>query len=277
LFRRLIRPCIDTHLGAGTDCNEKSVLAQTPVLPTILFVSANWPAGVFVSVTVESFARIFPVHSGLEAVQRLTERPFGLVILDQSCNDGDMSALLSAAKARRCAVLVVPEPLAIPRAIERFDRRGLSRAPMLIQGLIEGAANGLAARLRWPPELPQLGRPVRQAIEEIRGNYRAPLTVRAIADAIHVSPSHLAHRFRLETGMTVKEYVTRMRVEMARRMLLETDSKLDSIASAVGFCDAPHLSRVFVQYTRQRPGEYRRRPPKQFSTRTAQDRPLNSV
>jgi transcriptional regulator GlxA family with amidase domain len=207
------------------------------VLPAILFVSADWPARVVVSVTVESFARI----------------------LDQSCQEEEVKALVAAARARRCAVLMVAEPLGIPRALRRFQRRGLSRCPMLIQALVEGAANGLGARLSWPAGPPQPGRRVSQAIELIRGNYRAPLTVDAIADAIHVSPSHLAHRFRRETGMTVKEYVAQVRVETARRMLLETDAKLDSIARAVGFCDAPHLSRVFVQYTRQRPGEYRRR------------------
>ena len=247
------------------------------MLPTILFVSADWPARVVVSVTVDGFARIFPVNSVAEAVKRLPQLPFGLVILDQSWNDDEIGTLLRAAKTRRCAVLSVPESLGIPRTIERFDRRGLSRYPMLIQGLVEGAANGLAARLRWPAASPQPGRRIRQAIEEIRGNYRAPLTVRAIADAIHVSPSHLAHRFRLETGMTVKEYVTRVRVEKARRMLLETDAKLESIASAVGFCDAPHLSRIFVQYTRRRPGEYRRRPAKQARTRAVQNRPLSSL
>jgi AraC-like DNA-binding protein len=228
------------------------------VLPAILFVSGDWPVEVPVSVTVEGFGRIFPVHSVAEAVQRLGERAFGLVMLDHGC--AEVGELLEAAKARRCGVLLLAEPLAIWRAPERLDRRGLSRYPMLIQGLVEGAATGLAARLRWPPGEPPLGRVVRQAIEQIRVRYRGPLTVRAIADAIHVSPSHLAHRFRLETGMTVKEYVTRVRLEMARRMLLETDAKLDSIADAVGFCDAPHLSRVFVQYTRRRPGEYRRRP-----------------
>jgi AraC-like DNA-binding protein len=230
------------------------------VLPAILFVSADWPAGVRVSVTLEGFGRIFPVNSAPEAAQRLAERAFGLVMLDQSCKDADAAALLAAAKARRCSVLVVPEPLGMRRALLSEERRGLSRYPMLIQGLVEGAASGLAARLRWPPDKPLFGPLVTQAIEQIRRKYRGPLTVREIADAIHVSPSHLAHRFRLETGMTVKEYVTRVRLDMARRMLLETDAKLDSIADAVGFCDAPHLSRVFVQYTRRRPGEYRRRP-----------------
>ena len=232
------------------------------MLPTILFVSIDWPAGIVFGLTVERFARIIPVSSAIEAARRLAERSFGVVILDHSCDDNDVRALLSAAKARRCSVLVVGEA---------------ERCPMLIQGLVEVAASALAGHLRRASELRQLSRRVSQAVEQIRSSYHAPLTVRAIADAIHVSPSHLAHRFRLETGMSVKEYVTRVRVEMARRMLLETDTKLESIASAVGFCDAPHLSRVFVRYTRRRPGEYRQRPPKQAPTSAVQNRPLSSL
>jgi len=235
------------------------------VLPAILFVTVDWPPGVFLSITVERFAQIVPVGSIFEGVQRLAERPYGLVMLDHSHEDDDLRPLLSAARARNCSVLVVADPVKSPRC------------PITIQSLVERAANALAAHLRRPLQHPQLGRRVSQAIEQIRANYQGPLTVSAIAGAIHVSPSHLAHRFRLETGMTVKEYVTWVRVEMARRMLLETDAKLESIANAVGFCDAPHLSRVFVQYTHRRPGEFRRQPPEQSSTRTAQDRPLHSV
>jgi transcriptional regulator GlxA family with amidase domain len=216
------------------------------VLATILFVTADWPTGIAFSITVERFARIFPVATISEAGQTLAERAFGLVIVDQSRTDDDLRPLLKAARDRACNVLVVSGREA--------------RGPIAIRALVDRAANALASHLGRPPEPRPPGRYVSQAIEEIRGNYRAPLTVSGIARAIHVSPSHLAHRFRSETGMTVKEYVTRVRVEMARRMLLETDAKLESIADAVGFCDAPHLSRVFVQYTRQRPGEYRRRP-----------------
>jgi AraC-like DNA-binding protein len=219
------------------------------MLPTILFVSADWPAGVASSVTVERFGRIVPVSTILEGAQKLAERTFGLVIVDHRHVDEDLRPLLRAAKARRCNVLVAADPP---------DRRRQARAPSAIQALIDRAANALASQ--YSAEVRPLGRCVGQAVEQIRAGYRAPLTVSTIAKAIHVSPSHLAHRFRSETGMTVKEYVTRVRVEMAQRLLLETNAKLESIADAVGFCDAPHLSRVFVQYTRQRPGEYRRQP-----------------
>jgi transcriptional regulator GlxA family with amidase domain len=231
-------------------------------MPRVLFVTVDWPTGAVFSVTVERFAHIVTVGSTHEGVRSLAETTFGLVILDRTHDGDDVQALLRAAAARSCSVLLLAE---------------LARSPITMQELIERAWGALAARGCLPSELPQLGRRVRQAIEQIRLNYHGALTVGALANAIHVSPSHLAHRFSAETGISVKDYVTKVRIEVARRLLLETDAKLESIADAVGFCDAPHLSRVFVQYTRQRPGEYRRRLPKQFPTRSAQDHPLTPV
>ncbi|TMH89125.1 MAG: helix-turn-helix domain-containing protein [Betaproteobacteria bacterium] len=49
-----------------------------------------------------------------------------------------------------------------------------------------------------------------------------------------------------------------VRVEIIKRLLAETDDKLDIIAEQLGFCDAPHLSRVFRRICGCPPGEYRR-------------------
>jgi AraC-like DNA-binding protein len=231
---------------------------RTQVMPGILFVTIDWPTGAVFTVIVERFARILTVDSIFEGVQRLAESPFGLVILERTQEDDDVRPLLRAATARRCSVLVIAKPVGISQALQQLDGWALARWPITIQALIERVGNALTAERRGPAELPRLGRRVSQAIEQIRINYNGPLSVTTIADATNVSPSYLAHRFRAETGMTVKDYVTKVRIEIARRLLLETDAKLDSIADAVGFCDAPHFSRVFVQYTRRRPGEYRR-------------------
>ena len=239
-----------------------SIPCRAPVdPPRILFVTVDWPTGAVFAVTVERFAHIVAVGSIHDGVRKLAENPFGLLILDRTREGDDVRPLLRAASARLCSVLMLAE---------------LARSPITMQELIERARSALAAH-GLPPALPQLGRRVSQAIEQIRRNYHGALTVGALANAIHVSASHLAHRFSAETGISVKDYVTKVRIEVARRLLLETDAKLESIADAVGFCDAPHLSRVFVQYTRQRPGEYRRRLPEQFPARSAQDRPLTPV
>jgi AraC-like DNA-binding protein len=89
-------------------------------------------------------------------------------------------------------------------------------------------------------------------------NYGDPLTVEGIARAIGLSRPQLAYLFRRETGMTVKEYGTQVRIEIIKRLLAETDDKLEVIAEQLGFCDAAHLSRVFRRACGCPPGEYRR-------------------
>jgi len=84
------------------------------------------------------------------------------------------------------------------------------------------------------------------------------LTVQGIARAVGLSSAQLAYLFRREIGMTIKDYATRVRVEIIKRLLADTDDKLDSIAEQLGFCDAAHLSRVFRRICGCPPGEYRR-------------------
>jgi AraC family transcriptional regulator len=84
------------------------------------------------------------------------------------------------------------------------------------------------------------------------------VTVERVAEAIGVSSSHLAHLFPEFAGLSVKQYLTRMRVAMARRLLLSTDLSLEVIAERCGFCDAPHLSRVFHRSVGLWPGAMRR-------------------
>lgn len=89
-------------------------------------------------------------------------------------------------------------------------------------------------------------------------NYRHAPSLDEMSRAVCISPSRLAHLFRAETGKSPKEYLARMRVEVAKRALLESQEKLDSVAEQLGFCDAPHFSRVFRRYVGLWPGDFRR-------------------
>ena len=116
-----------------------------------------------------------------------------------------------------------------------------------------GAANG-ASQLSPP----RFNGSVNRAISWIGANHAEKLTVEGIAEAIDSSVSHLAHAFRVETGMTVMDFVTRVRVEIAKRLLATTDHNLAEIAAQAGFFDASHLSHLFLHTTGRRPGFYRR-------------------
>jgi AraC-like DNA-binding protein len=97
-----------------------------------------------------------------------------------------------------------------------------------------------------------------KALSYIGTHYAEALQVITIAAAIGVSVGHLAHLFPVELRVTVKEYVTKVRIEVAKQLLYDREYTLDYIAEKVGFSDASHLSRVFLRYAGYRPGTYRR-------------------
>ena len=56
----------------------------------------------------------------------------------------------------------------------------------------------------------------------------------------------------------LKAYITELRIEAAKWLLIEAGEKIEAAALRVGLHDASHLSRLFVRYAGTRPGAYRR-------------------
>jgi AraC-like DNA-binding protein len=86
------------------------------------------------------------------------------------------------------------------------------------------------------------------------------VALRDIADELGLSESSLSHRYRLETGTTPIATLLRMRIDMAKEMLLEGDS-LKQIADRTCFADSFHLSRTFKRLEGCSPTEYRKSSP----------------
>ena len=63
--------------------------------------------------------------------------------------------------------------------------------------------------------------------------------------------------FRQVTGMTFKEYLNRVRVEEAERLLTNTDYPIIDIAVACGYRDQSYFTTVFKKYTGLTPRQYR--------------------
>ena len=89
------------------------------------------------------------------------------------------------------------------------------------------------------------------------GRHYARVNVEDLAEVVELSPDHLSRVLRDETTMTAKEYVTRVRIEVARYLLRGTPDTLEVIAELVGLWDASHLTRVFRQHVGMTPGAFR--------------------
>ena len=118
----------------------------------------------------------------------------------------------------------------------------------------EAASRGGEAREARAADLARLA-PVLRTIEE---RCAEPLTLKQLADLVHLHPAYFATWFRQVTGVTPHEYLARYRLQRARAMLLATDQTLDQIADATGHANRSHLTRAFRRVMGVTPSAVRR-------------------
>ncbi len=101
--------------------------------------------------------------------------------------------------------------------------------------------------------------PLRKAVEYLDAHFDQSLTLDLLAGRAKLSVSRLAHRFKEETGATLIEYLTWVRIGHAQRLLAETDKSCQKIADEVGYNNQSYFSRAFRRVVGITPRQFRRR------------------
>ena len=100
--------------------------------------------------------------------------------------------------------------------------------------------------------------------------------IRRVAAAVGLSPGHLRALFRTTLGQTPAAWLRERRVAAAAERLMSTDEPIDALATACGFADRFHFSRVFARLLGCGPAAYRatrRQKPGQVAGLRARPRP----
>jgi AraC family transcriptional regulator len=95
------------------------------------------------------------------------------------------------------------------------------------------------------------------AEEFLRAHFSEHLNLVMVSEVVGVHPVHLAREFRKHYACTAGDYIRRLRVEYACREIGRSSASLAEIASAAGFSDQSHFSKVFRRHTGMTPAEYR--------------------
>jgi YesN/AraC family two-component response regulator len=233
-----------------------------PSQPRLLVVDRAAPARAAVAVALGRRFVVETAGDALRALRRVDASAPDLLIVDVPHGDNEAVQFVRNARARlpRCRVLVTTD--AAPetqRALGATDVHGLLGKPVYADRLLDSAAALLA--LAAPPRLgrDRLSPRMARTLHHLAAHHTGDLRLDTIAAIIAMSPDHLAARFRAEVGLSLKEYVIRLRVEIAKVLMVDTDDTLETIAEAAGLCDASHLSRLLRQIAGMSPGEFRRR------------------
>lgn len=108
-------------------------------------------------------------------------------------------------------------------------------------------------------EVKGYSRIVADAVEYIYRSFRNPdLSLNDVAAYVHLSPGYLSSEFKKETGVTLKSYLTDVRIDAAKKMMDEGKYKIYEICSAVGYNSSQYFSQAFYKKTGMFPTEYSR-------------------
>jgi two-component system response regulator YesN len=100
---------------------------------------------------------------------------------------------------------------------------------------------------------------IRKTREFIRANYKKKIRLMDVSKAVYLSPYYLSHIFKRETGSTILEYLTKVRIEEAKRLLENTSRSTTQIAFEVGYPDQSYFCKVFKKLEGISTSEYKKR------------------
>lgn len=99
---------------------------------------------------------------------------------------------------------------------------------------------------------------VSSIIQFLTRHVAEPFDASAIEEHIQLSYKYLGEIFKKNTGMTIHECHTRMKIERACKMLKESDMPITAISDSLGFSDPLYFSNVFKKYVGSSPRTWRK-------------------
>jgi AraC family transcriptional regulator len=141
---------------------------------------------------------------------------------------------------------------------EPLDKLELDQVAMLLSAHVLQRYCGSTRATRSPRSGLQTWQRI-QAEEMLRAQLDGNISIKDLATACSLSPSHFARGFRRSFGTSVHQYLLRLRLDKVKTLLAGTKKKLSEIAPLSGFCDQAALSRAFSRVEQETPSRWRKR------------------
>lgn len=99
---------------------------------------------------------------------------------------------------------------------------------------------------------------VKQAIAYVNENLSEQISLKEVADAVHLNASYFSAMFKEQTSITFSEYLTRKRLQLAKKLLLTTDFTVDEVGRRAGYQTSKYFIKLFKESEGVTPSKYRK-------------------
>lgn len=101
-------------------------------------------------------------------------------------------------------------------------------------------------------------RPIRLAKEYVFEHYQQPISLEKVCEMVGFSVSYFSTMFKKETGENFIRFLSRTRIEHAKKLLVQTNLPVSEICTRVGYSDLKYFTQTFKRETSLTPGQYRK-------------------
>jgi two-component system response regulator YesN len=145
--------------------------------------------------------------------------------------------------------------IAFPEWMQVWDDRVPHSAPSFadsMKKLCLRAARHLAVRKKV-----RHSSAVAEAVDYLKRHYQSKIQLQEMAERLGLSPVYFGQQFKRETGCHFNDYIHRLRIDEAKKMLRRTDMKVAVIAAALGYHDTDYFTAKFKALTGESPSSYK--------------------
>lgn len=181
-----------------------------------------------------------PVLSGLEVIRQVRRRVPGTAFVIVSGYD-DFAYCQEALRLRVEAYLL--KPVNFDELHELIDSLKIK----LNQNILRDAPAGNADR-----------KLIRDMTDYLNRHLDEEISLKLLGEVFFLTPNYISRVFRSELGVNYLAYLTHLRIERAKSLLLTTDRGIAEIAEAAGFNDYRTFTKVFKRFESVPPSQYRK-------------------
>ncbi len=91
----------------------------------------------------------------------------------------------------------------------------------------------------------------------VQAHAEESITLEQVVQEVHVSRFYFCKLFKRSTGMTLTEYIARVRVEKAKALLVDPSRRISEVVFAAGFGSVPQFNSMFKRHVGMAPTDYR--------------------